>query len=157
MNEKIENITIALFTLLFFYVIITVMLNHSLFSNYFYIITTSFVFLFSLYSPINISKIEINFKNFIQFGNTLVIIILALLTFILVNDGTLIPKDLIKNALFSIGWLLIFLFGMYLLSIIGTNVESKNNKIIIARIVLFMFIMTFLVLISLICGLVFSL
>nr|MBI4156581.1 hypothetical protein [Candidatus Woesearchaeota archaeon] len=98
-------------------------------------------------------KLDAHLDKYIQFSNSIIVIVLVLLTFVIVNEKGIIPSSTISNAFYAVGWLLIFLFATSLFSILGKNMKNKKNIQIVGRISLFMFIMAFAILISFISGL----
>ncbi len=153
MKEEKEQIAIIGTILLLLYVILVIIYNHSLFRNYFAIPTTLIIIFYTILLPIKSNKVNDNLDKYFQFSNSVIIMVLILLTFVIVNEKQIIPNNLIHNAFYSVGVMLIFLFATLLFSILGKNIENKKNMEIICRLSLFMFIMAFVVLISFISGL----
>ena len=78
-----------------------------------------------------------------------------MLAFVLIDAKEVIASTMKKNALMSISWLSIFLFVSYILAIIGKNLKQKKEKEMYARVAFYMFLMSFLILISFIGSLTF--
>jgi hypothetical protein len=101
--------------------------------------------------PVDLKNINQNFGHYIQFANNTVIVI-SLLTFIVYYGQSIIPASKMGEALRTAGWTIFSLFWVYVTSIIGNNV-SKNMKPLLYKSATFMFLMTFMILLSFICGL----
>ena len=154
MLEK-EGKCIIICALFFAYSFLAVVVFNSLFQGYLKIITIGFAVLFSFYIPINHKKIDATFSTIFQFSMSVVGIVLMLLTFVLVTGKEMIPNEFISNASYTIGWLMILLFGTAIFSLIGKNFQKKNYRKMSLRFAIFMFILGFTVLVSFISGITF--
>jgi len=156
MNDKKELETFALTGIYLVYLIIILIINNgSIFNNYFYIPTIIFTCLFGGLIKIDITKLDSFFEMLLKFCNSIITIILILLAFVLVEAKGIIEKNSQGDALLSVGWIVIFLFGTYLFSLVGNHLKEEYKEIM-GRISFLIFLMTFLILISFIVSLTFS-
>src|SRR3989344_7116099 len=153
MSLNREELSIIETIILLSYIILLLIYNKSLFNNYFSTVTIFIILYYVILLPLQVDKISNHFEQYLQFSNSVITIVLVLLTFVVVNNKNIIPQNRLTNAFYSVGWMLIFLFGTSLFSILGKNMEQKTAKLIVCKISLFMFIMSFAILISFISGL----
>ena len=156
MTDKKESVSIILTLLLIVYIVSLLFFNKSLFNNYFVFPTSIFLFLYSYFIPINKDYIDEVNEKFIQFSSGVITIIIAILTFVLVQ-GESILSNINKNKAFnSICIMIILLFSTTLFSILQRNTKIRKNKIFISKITFFTFLMFYVTLMSFIAGLAFN-
>ena len=157
MKEKTKHTWIFALTLTYLcYIIVTFLINKgSVFRYYWYVPTILLSGILSGGIKLNIIEDDKLFNIIIRFGNVIITVLLILLAFVLIDAKEVIASTMKKNALMSISWLSIFLFVSYILAIIGKNLKQKKEKEMYARVAFYMFLMSFLILISFIGSLTF--
>ncbi len=151
---KDDNKIVFFSLLLFFYSAIALFLNGSLFRRGWSIPSIILLMIVAFFIPIMKSNFNLMLENFRKFSMNFLTIIIAMVTFVLLNQGGLIPTEYIEKAKMSIIGIVFNLFFVFLLTLFVYNIKSKKTKEFMVRLVLFLFLDLFFTIISLICGII---
>ena len=150
-----EEISLCITILFFSYCLIAIVYFGSLFQNYFLIPTVLFSLVYSFLIVLDKKKIDDILDISFKLSSSVIAIVLLLLTFVLTTGKNIILDSLMDNALYAVGWLILFLFGSIIFAITGKGLNGKNSETSL-RLSIFMFILGLLILTSLISGITLS-